>query len=139
MFKFHYQNEKKRKSVKKFSVLQNGAIRGLQIGAGVRDYKLRQKELQIGTALGISNWVKKITNWDKEILNRGRDYKSGQEGFQAGAGITNWCRAYGVSLSSILGLLLFLLCVNNIYFASDLLDPIMFAYDNNLFYSSKSV
>ena len=31
--------QKKRKSGKKFSGLQNGAIRGLQIGAGFRDCK----------------------------------------------------------------------------------------------------
>ena len=43
MFKFHYQNGKKRKSVKTFSGLQNGAIRELQIGAGFRDYKLGGK------------------------------------------------------------------------------------------------
>ena len=28
----------------------------------------------------------------REISNRGRDYKWGQERFQIGAGITNWCR-----------------------------------------------
>ena len=59
-------------------------MRGLQIGAGFRDYKPGQEELKIGAVLGISNWGKKITNW-------GRDYKSEQEGFQIGAGITNQC------------------------------------------------
>ena len=94
MFKFHYQNEKRRKSVKKFSVLQNGAIRGLQIGAGVRDYKSRQKELQIGAALGISNWVKKITNWDRAFKLGQRNFKSGER-LQIGArGISNWGRDY---------------------------------------------
>ena len=39
MFKFQYQGGKKRKSEKN-SGLQNGTIRGLQIGAGFRDYKL---------------------------------------------------------------------------------------------------
>ena len=82
---------KKRKSGKNFSGLQNRAIRGLQIGAGFRDYKLGQERLQIGTALGISNRGKKITNRGKEssiqaeITNRGkRDFKSGQ-GVQIGA------------------------------------------------------
>ena len=42
MFKFQYQNGKKRKSGKKFSLLQNGVMRGLQIGAGSRDYKQGQ-------------------------------------------------------------------------------------------------
>ena len=85
IFKFHYQNGKKRKSWKNFSVLQKGAMKGLKIRAGFRDYKLGQEGLQIGAALGISNRGKKIAN-------RGRDYKSGQEGFQNGAGITNRCR-----------------------------------------------
>ena len=60
MFKFQYQNGKKRKSEKKSSGLQNGAIRRLQIGAGFGDYKSGQegqlkgfqigsKRLQIGT------------------------------------------------------------------------------------------
>ena len=52
-------------------------IRGLQIGAGFRNYKSGQEELQIGAALGISNRGKDISNW-------GRDYKSGQE-LQTGA------------------------------------------------------
>ena len=77
MFKFQFQNGKKRKSGKQFSGLQNGAIRGLKIGArGI---------LQIEATLGISNWGKKIKNWGKEISNRGkRDFKSGQ-GLQIGA------------------------------------------------------
>ena len=81
----------KRKSGKTFSGLQNRAIRGLQIGAGFRDYKLGQEGLQIGVALRISNRGKKIAN-------RGRDFKSGQRGFQSkqrlqiGSGITNRCR-----------------------------------------------
>ena len=33
-----------------FSVLQNGAIRGLQIGAGFRDCKSGQEGLQVGAA-----------------------------------------------------------------------------------------
>ena len=67
------------------SELHNGAIRGLQIGAGFRDCKSGQEGLQIGAALGISNR-------GKEVSNQGRDYKSRQERFQIGAGITNRCR-----------------------------------------------
>ena len=72
-------------------------MRGLQIGAGFRDCKLVQEGLQIGVALGISKWgglqiVAGISNRGKEISNWGRDYKSGQERFQIGAGITNRCR-----------------------------------------------
>ena len=92
MFKFYYQNEKKRKSWKKCSGLQNGAIKGIQIGACFRDYKPGQEELEVGVVLGISNRGKKITNRGKEISVRDRDYKSRQKGFQKGAGITNRCR-----------------------------------------------
>ena len=57
-----------------FYGLDNEAIRGLQIGAGFRNYKSGQEGLQIG-----------ISNWDKKISNRGkRDYKPGQ-GLQIGA------------------------------------------------------
>ena len=38
MFKFQYQMGKTKKW-EKISALQNGEIRGLQIGAGFRDYK----------------------------------------------------------------------------------------------------
>ena len=64
MFRLQYQNGKKTKKRKNFSGLQNGIIRGLQIGAGFWDYKSGQDGLQIGAPLGISN--------------RGRDYKSVQ-------------------------------------------------------------
>ena len=63
--------------VKKISGLQNGAIRGLKIGAGFRHYNTEQRGLLIGTDLGISNRGKKITN-------RGRDFKSGQRDFKSG-------------------------------------------------------
>ena len=83
---------KNEKVGKKISVLQNGVIRGIQIGAGFRDYKSRQEGLKIGLALGISNRGKKITNRGKEISNRGkRDFKSAQ-GLQIGGGVTNQCR-----------------------------------------------
>ena len=72
----------KTKKWENISGLKNGAIRGLQIGAGFRDYKSEQE--QIEAALKISNWSKKITNRGKEISNRGRYYKSGQ-GLQIGA------------------------------------------------------
>ena len=42
-------------------------------------------------------------------------------------------------LGSILGPLLFLMYINDLQFASDLLDPIMFADDTNLFYSNKDI
>ena len=43
----------------------------------------------------------------------------------------------GVPQGSILGSLLFLLYMNDLQFASDLLDAIMFADDTNLFYPNK--
>ena len=61
MFKFQYQNGKK------FPGLQNGVKRGLQIGAGFRDYKFGQEGLQIGV---------EISNQGKKISNQGSDYKS---------------------------------------------------------------
>ena len=82
------RNEK----VKRFSGLQNGAVRELQIGIRFRNYKSGQEGSQIGTALETSNRGKEITNRGKEISNRGRDFKSEQEGFQFGAKITNWCK-----------------------------------------------
>ena len=105
MFKFQYKNEKKQKKGKNVSGLQNGTIRGLQIGAVFRNYKSGTEEMQVGAALGISNWGKKITNWGKKITNRSRDFKLGQKDFklwhtlQTGARrvsnraeITNGCR-----------------------------------------------
>ena len=58
----------KLKSWKNVFRLENGTIRGSQIGVGFRDYKLGPEGLQKGVALGISNRGEKITN-------RGRDYK----------------------------------------------------------------
>ena len=52
MFKFQYQNEKKRKSGKRFSGLQNRAIRELQYGQ-LQRFQIGAKRSQIGA--GISN------------------------------------------------------------------------------------
>ena len=78
MFKFHYQNDKKRKCGERFSGLQNGTIRGLQTRTSFRDYKSGQEGLQIGEA-------SRVSNLGKEITNRGWNFKSEQQGFQIGA------------------------------------------------------
>ena len=46
---------------------------------------------------------------------------------------------YGIPHGSILGPLLFPFYMNDLHFASDLLDPIMFVDDANLFYSNKNI
>ena len=65
-------------SGKNFSASQNRAIRGLNIGAGFRDYKSRQERLQIMEILGISNRDKKITNRrsDYKLVQNIRNYQN---------------------------------------------------------------
>ena len=48
--KLKQQETKLKQNNRKQEGLQNGTIRGLQIGAGFRDYKSGQEGLQIGTA-----------------------------------------------------------------------------------------
>ena len=75
----------KSEKVKKNSRLQNGTIRGVQIGAGFRDCKSGEEGLKTGAALG-------ITNRDRDFKSEQRDLKSGQR-LQIGAReITNRCK-----------------------------------------------
>ena len=95
MLKFQYQNRKI------FSGLQNRAIRGLQIGAGFRDYKLGQEGIQIRVALGISNCCEKNKNWGRDFKSGQRDFKPGQRS-QIGLAITNQCRTIALSQNTII-------------------------------------
>ena len=64
---------KNEKSGRKFSGLQNGVIRRLQIGTGSRE--------QIG-ARGVAN-----TGSFRDSKSGQKDYKSGQKGFSSGQGL----------------------------------------------------
>ena len=109
MFKFQYQNGKKRKRGEKIyatkqgnkGIANLGRFYGLQIGArgvkkrasfrdfrsGQKDYKLGQRDFKSGQRVQIGA---------RGISNRGRNYKSGQglqigaKRFQIGAEMTNW-------------------------------------------------
>ena len=78
MFKFQYQNGRKREKGKTFSGLRNVAIRELQIGARGITHRDSFKDFKSGQAFKLG----KI------------DFKSGQEGFQIGIGIANRGRDY---------------------------------------------
>ena len=67
--------------------LQNGTIRGLQIGAGFRDYKSGKEGLQIGVVQGISNRA-------GDFISGQRDFKSGQRLPIGARKITNRGRAF---------------------------------------------
>ena len=64
-------------------ITNRGRFSALQVGA---------REITNRGSFGDFKSGNKIINWGKEISNRGRDYKSGQDGFQMGTGITNRCR-----------------------------------------------
>ena len=93
-------NWEKTKKWEKISGIQNGAMRGLQIGAGFRDCKSGQDGLQIGAALGISNRGKEITNWSRDFKSGKRDFKSGQGLQIVVRGISNRGRGYKLFQSS---------------------------------------
>ena len=94
LFKFQYQNGKILKSGTKFSGLQNGATRGLQIKVGFNYYKSGQEGLQIRVALGISNRGKEISNRGKKDLKSGQGLQLGQ-GLQICADQMLYTRMYG--------------------------------------------
>ena len=90
MFKFHYHNRKKSITGNNCSGLQNGVIRGLQIGAGLREYKSGQEGLQIGAILVISNEGKKNYKSGRIYFKSGKRLQMGPRGVSIGAGIANW-------------------------------------------------
>ena len=91
----------KTKKWEKFSGLQKGAISVLLIKAGFSDFQSGQEGLQIGAALGISNWSQKITIQGRDLKLGQRDFKLGQR-LQIEGGVRDkkdfksgqrlWCR-----------------------------------------------
>ena len=84
MFKFQYQNGKKRKYEENFSGLQNGAIKGLQIEAGFRTTNRGKRDYKYGQLKGFQIEVKRLQigatrfKIGADIKNReNRDFKLG--------------------------------------------------------------
>ena len=73
-----------------FWVIQNGVIRGLQIGAGLREYKSGQEGLQIGAILGVSYEGKKNYKSGRLYFKSGKRLQIGPRGVSIGARIANW-------------------------------------------------
>ena len=74
------------------------------------------------------NWFKSYLSNRKQYIFYGDRKRSSSETINC-----------GVPQGSILGPLLFLLYVNDLYKASNLIKPIMFADDTNLFYSARCI
>ena len=93
------------------------------------DHDILLKKLQFYGIDGITN------KWFKNYLTNRKQYIQFTEVEKTDLQLVK-CR---VPQGSILGPLLFLLYVNDLPSASQLIDPIMFADDTNLFYSDENI
>ena len=73
--------------------------------------------------------------WSESYLSKCKQYIS----YKSNKCTTFESITYGVLRGSILGLLFFLIYVNDLSNASNILDPIMFVDDTNLFYSQYDI
>ena len=92
------------------------------------DHQILLKKLSLYGVKG------KSLEWFESYLSERKQYKEVEGQKTSFLNIT--C---GVSQGSILGPLLFLLYINDLCKASNIITPIMFADDTNLFYSNKNI
>ena len=106
-----------------------GAFIGLPKAFDTVNHKILLKKL---SHYGIKN---KSLDWFTCYLSNRKQFI----GYNVNSNSTVHDIVCGVSQGSILGLLLFLICISDLPHASKLLDSIMFTDDTNLFYSRKDI